>query len=174
MWGERDTMSTKTFNNLIEGWNNRIIMLLDNLNISQTTLSNELGRTPATVSQYFRRDKPSLPPLDVFAKICMLLRISSDYILFGKNPINPKIIQLTKLIDELKSSLDREGGLESEQLKSISQAVNDRPELLRLIEVITESKDGDSVETIAGIIKQKLDKKTINKLTIQLIQEDEM
>lgn len=163
----------KEFKNLIVGWNNRIIQLMENLNITQTTLSESIGRTPATVSQYFRTENPSLPPLDVFAKICEILRISSDYILFGKNPINPKVVQLTNLINELKNSLDREGGLQSENLVKIKNAVADRPELLRLIEVIVETKDGDDVETISQIIKSRLDKKQINSLGIELLRFEE-
>lgn len=146
---------------------------MDNLNITQTVLSEKIGRTPATVSQYFRADNPSLPPLDIFAKICEILRISSDYILFGKNPINPKIVQLTNLINELKNSLDREGGLQSEQLTKIKDAVSDRPELLRLIEVIVETKAEDSIETISEIIKNKLNKKQINSLGIELLKFEE-
>ncbi len=47
--------------------------------IAQKDIATRLGVSPQTVSKYMKKD--IFPALDTFAKLCMILDVSADYLL---------------------------------------------------------------------------------------------
>ena len=63
----------------MEKFSYRLIVLMEDFNMSQVDLSNKIGISNVTISRYLSGDR--IPRLDVITKIASAFNVSVDYLL---------------------------------------------------------------------------------------------
>ncbi len=70
-------------------WQARLLVLLDERNISKRELSRRIGRDPTYIVKMVRDDgKPREPAWSIVNDICRALEISPQYLMEGEKPKN--------------------------------------------------------------------------------------
>lgn len=106
----------------IEKFSYRLIVLMEEFNMTQIKLSKEIGTSNVTISRYLSGDR--IPRLDVVMKIASVFHVSLDYLLgvsenkeFSEETIHTDL-NISLLAGEIYS-LDKNSPLSKKQIKLI-------------------------------------------------------
>jgi len=165
---EKMGKSAPNFENIIQGWQFRLLLIAETLGLNKTDIAKLVEREPAAISAWFKENPPNIA-IGVLAKICSELKISCDYILFDKGSTTE--VRFKVLIQKLLTELDKKEVIDDEFLKLIDTEAEKEPKLKPVLLFVTDlMKSDSSPETIAKLILKHFDTETRKQVINELVK----
>lgn len=163
-------MNGNTNNNIEIG--NRLRILLEDNNMSQSELAKKMNTTTATISRYITGKRQ--PKGEVVAKMASLLNTSSDYILTGETDLNTTPYYPTPKLPILGSVRAGVGGFAYEEQIGYEEAYmsNCDPETHFYLKVKGDSMEPRIKEGDLALVKRQSDVEC-GELAIVLVDGEE-